>query len=81
VNDFVYLWGEGRGGRFVVIVFVVGSLFGDFNKGEVDSIAGLCSKGVEVEMREESAIGTEGDGVGISTTTAPKDSFAIVGEV
>ena len=81
MNDFVYLWGEGRGGGFVVVVFVVGSLFGDLNKGKVDGIAGLRSKGVKVEMREESAVGTEGDGVGIGATTAPKNSVAIVCEV
>lgn len=81
MDDFVYLRGEGRGGGFVVIVTVIGGLFGNFNKGKIDSVAGLCSKRVKVKVGEEATVGTEGDGVGICTAAAPKDSFAVVSEV
>jgi hypothetical protein len=69
---------RGRGG-FVVIVVV--GFFGDFDEGEVDGIARLCSKGVKVKVGEEFSLCAEGDGVGGGTTTAPKDSVAIVMKV
>ena len=34
-----------------------------------------------MEVREESAFGVEGDGVGVGTSAAPEDRLAIVGEV
>jgi hypothetical protein len=78
------LWisGEsGRGSGFVVVVVIVVGIFGGFDEGKVDRVIGLCSKGVEVKVREEFSLYAKGNGVGVGTTAAPKDGFAIMDKV
>jgi hypothetical protein len=81
VNNFVDFRREWRGSGFVVVVVVVVGLFGGFDEGKVDRVTGLCSEGVKVKVREEFSLCAKGDGVGVGTTAAPKDGFAIVGKV
>jgi hypothetical protein len=70
---------ECRGGGFVVVVVV--GLFGDLNESEVDRVSRLCSKRVEVKVREEFSLCAKGDGVGVGASATPEDGLAIVVEV
>ena len=81
MHDFVNLGREGWRGGFVIVVVIIVILFGDFDKGEKDSIAGLCSEGVKMKVGKESTLGAEGYGVRIGATATPKNSFTVVGEV
>lgn len=53
--DIVDFWSVRKregGGGFIDAVVGVASLIGGFNNGEVDGVAGLCSEGVEMEVRK-----------------------------
>lgn len=65
--------------RFVVVDVV--DLSRHFDEGEIYRVTRLHREGVEVEVREETALRTESNRVRLSTTTAPEDSAAVVGEV
>jgi len=81
VNDVVNVEGDGRGGRFVFVVAGIGSLFGNLDQGQENSVVGLGSERVKVKMTEKATLGSKGNRTGLCTTAAPKDSFVVVGEV